>query len=386
MPTEIFERVLINLPPYSEPLDDQRRLDDLARGADYPIDKFEMEPTVFSDNESIPISADENFDPEPEEIEGEESRAAEGMVRERGIDVLAFYKSYRHLQKSPFPGKWGVFFVNQGIKHIAHLLALEFPGLEQARKIAFDFLWSHEIYHAKFDVALLGFEALNARHFYLPQQSAFKWCQTQQPEEALANLNAWEFAKKIDPAISRSAMAHLSGVHGISEFFFNFMKCQPGAYARFDEDKRELKSETAAGVFKGLRFKQARCDELVDWVAHSPSRTCNRSDVPQHLILGVRYSKLISPVRFIPHVTEIKESSQFLKDLVAAHKPLWDRAKKKLLASSCLPGLNFKFWEEPETWSMRVNDNFRAHLKPISIQEGVWSAVSYGSHKKMGHG
>lgn len=232
----------------------------------------------------------------------------------------------------------------------------------------------------------MGFEAFTKKHLYLPQKYAFRYAKSQQPEEALANSYAWKYAKSIDLNISNSRAAHEVGIPKVSDFFFDFMKNQPGAYARFDEDLFNLKSETAAGVFNGQRSRYARAYDMASWVGLHPSGCCGRSDIPAHLVLGVKYSKFISPVRFIPSVKEIRETKKFLSDLLPGHQSYWEKTKLKLITSSCLPGLDFKFFEPRDVWSARVNDNFRAHLSPISITQGLWEAVSYGNHKKMGHG
>jgi len=53
-------------------------------------------------------------------------------------------------------------------------------------------------------------------------------------EEALANRQAWDWSKK--------------GSVGLRDFAFDFMKLQPGAYARFDENRLQLAGEWAANV------------------------------------------------------------------------------------------------------------------------------------------
>jgi hypothetical protein len=379
MAASIFNEVLSKLPQF-----DPKDLEGIEIG--YPNDEFQLEAELFESGEAIPLPRDDEFDPESQSANEGEMGAAEGAIRAAGIEILAFYKSYRHINKSPFRGEWGIFYINRGVQHITQMLAIEFPGAKNLREVALNYLWSHEIFHAKFDVGILGFEVFSKKHLYLPQKFAFRKSQSYQPEEALANANAWGYAKRIDPQRSGSREARIKGVPGISDFFFDFMKNQPNAYARFDEKLFELKSETAAGVFNGQRSIAARCDELAPWVGLHPSGTCSHSDIPEHLVVGISYSKLISPARFIPTVKEIRETPKFLSDMLPGHQSYWEKTKSKLIKSSCLPGLDFKYFEPLKVWSARVNDNFRAHFSPISIQQGVWEAVSYGNHKKMGHG
>lgn len=379
MAISIFNEVLPQLPQF-----DPKDFEGIE--INYPNDEFQLEAELFGSGEAIPLPRDDEFDPESQSVNEEEMGAAEGAIRVAGIEILAFYKSYRHINKPPFRGEWGIFYINRGIQHITQMLAMEFPGASNLREITLNFLWNHEIFHAKFDVGVLGFEGFAKTHLYLPQQFAFRRSKSYQPEEALANESAWKYAKSIDPNKSSSIPARTIGIPGISHFFFDFMKNQPNAYARFDENLFELKSETAAGIFNGQRSKYARSDDLAPWIGLHPSGSCGRSNIPEHLVIGISYTKLISPARFIPTVKEIRETPKFLSDMLPGHQSYWAKTKSKLIKSSCLPGLDFKYFEPLKVWSARVNDNFRAHFSPISIQQGVWEAVSYGNHKKMGHG
>ena len=325
MAASIFNEVLPNLPQFNPK-------DYVGIEIGYDSDEFQIESELFDSGEAIPLPKDDEFDPESQPANEEDMGAAEGGVRTAGIEILAFYKSYRHINNPPFRGKWGIFYVNSGVQHISRMLAIEFPGAKNLRGVCL------------------------------------------------------EIRKNIDPNKSLSRPAHNIGIPGVADFFFQFMKNQPEAYARFDENIFELKSETAAGIFKGQRSKYARANELALWVALHPPSYCGHSNIPEHLVLGINYSKIISPARFIPLVKKINETPKFISDIPPGHQSFWEKTKSKLIKSSCLPGLDFKYFEPLNLWSARVNDNFRAHFSPISIQQGVWEAVSYGSHKKMGHG
>ena len=379
MSTSIFQNVLTKLPNF-----DVNDYEDLY--SEYPTDEDAFDIGKFDQGDCIPMPSNDLEDLETLDGEIFEDGAIEGGVRRHGLDILAFYKSYRTLNNKPFVGKWGIFYINRGIQHISRMIESEFPKNGYSRKIAIDFLWHHEIYHAKFDIGVLGFEALTQKHIYLPQKIAFKKSQCYQPEEALANSNAWKYAKSIDLNMSRQIRAQIFNIPGISQFFYDFMKNQVGAYSRFDEENFKLKSETAAGVFKNRRSMKARCDELAPWIGLVPTDSASRRVIPEHIVLGIKYTNLISPARFIPAVRDIMETKDFLADIPSGHKTFWEKAKIKLYKSSCLPGLDFKLFDPPDIWSARINDNFRAHLIPVSIQQGTWEAISYGNHKKMGHG
>jgi hypothetical protein len=306
--TPIFDDVLPTLPPF-----DERAAREVF--VDYGEEDSYFEWPDFDDLRSpifeIPSSRSLDEDPESRDSNEEGDEAIAGGVRAHGIDILAFYKSYRFVNEKPFRGRWGIFFVNKAVRYLTYLLEIEFPSLCRPRARTIEFLWEHEIYHAKFDVGVLAVEAIAKQHFYLPQMMAFRRYQNQQPEEALANENAWRHVKPYDPLVSHSRKASAEGVDRYSQFFFDFMKTQPGAYSRFDEDVYELKSEAAAGIFQRQRYKAARADQLARLIGLNPRSTCTKSDVPRYLIGGVSYSTLISPARFIPKVQEIRESDKF---------------------------------------------------------------------------
>jgi hypothetical protein len=64
----------------------------------------------------------------------------------------------------------------------------------------------------------------------------------------------------------------------------------------------------------------------------------------------------------------------------------WERTKIRL-QQAITPGADFKKWPPGgnNIYSVRINDNFRAHLKGAPGEKN-WVAISIGSHKNMGHG
>jgi len=379
MTEKLFDEILPTLPTLPE--------EDSIYSADYPSDNFPpLYDRIDQSSEVIGMPHDWGEDPEKASfpMDREESRAAEGGVQTEGIEVLAFYKSYRFKDRKPFIGQWGVFFINAGVHHLTNLICLDFPQLSNmARELAINFLWKHEVFHAKFDIGILGIEGAAKKHLYIPQKHAFRGCQTQQPEEALANKNAWDSVRNFE---KRRLNSQDLSTQGITNFFFDFMKRQPGAYSRFDENEDSLKSETAAGIFEGHRYPRARCPGLAGWIGLAPPFSCTKSSIPQHLVLAVNYSRLISEARFTPRVAIINEANSFHNMLDPSHKKHWDSTKQKLIDAPHRVSLDFKKWPpKPPYWSVRINKGFRAHLNPISIKDGVWEAVEYGSHEKMGH-
>jgi hypothetical protein len=88
----------------------------------------------------------------------------------------------------------------------------------------------------------------------------------------------------------------------------------------------------------------------------------------------------------IPHVVE---TEKFLKRLEALAPPIrrsWEKTKR-MLTQAITPGVDFKLWRPggQHVYSVRVNDNFRAHLHRPAAGE-TWTALEIGSHKELGHG
>jgi hypothetical protein len=298
----------------------------------------------------------------------------DGGVREIGLEVYAFYKSLRFIDKPPFRGKWGIFYLRQGIDRVFELMQSAHPGFANW-KLAYEFLRQHELYHYQFDLYALSLEAVNNKALYEPLKYCYRRHPSHQIEEALANRQAWVWAKR--KSIS------------MGDFAFDFMKLQPNAYSRFDENHFSLRSTLASNLIDLNISSSASRDDHALWVAHIPDELNRRSLCPEYVILPARLSTWISPTFKLPDVRSIVDSVDVQKLLNKTYKNLnsvWSKTKERLIESRHLPGLQFKRWEKDGLWSVRINDNFRAHLKPLNLQSGQWETIELGPHKKMGHG
>ena len=194
----------------------------------------------------------------------------DGGIRELGFDVYTFYKSHRHAADRPYPGKWGIFYLQQGVMRVKELIEETYPGYGLSLRLAYEFLREHERFHFKFDLYALSVEASSGRALYDPLKRAFHHHRIHQVEEALANRDAWEWAK-------------LRGV-GLGEFAYDFMKLQPGAYARFDERKLELAGELAANLLELNLSRTARREDQALWVGNVPHELLRRSLCPEYFV------------------------------------------------------------------------------------------------------
>lgn len=313
-----------------------------------------------------------------DELNDDQRRLIDGGLREQGMEVLALYKSFRFVSKPPFPGHWGIFYLDAGILRVSELMGEYGLGADDGYRMAVEFLRRHERVHFKFDVYALGAESILSQHRYEPLKLAFRNRKVFQVEEALANNEAWAWAKNRGTPLQR--------------FAEDFMSTQPGAYARFNEPRNDLSAELAANLIDLNFAPNARRNDQPLWVANLPAAMtrwqsyCKEYRVSTKQVL----SRWINPAWKLPSVTAIRDGDEVRKALegrYAAHRSKWEETKAKLRNNPGLPGLRFKRWDTPPgTWSVRVDDNFRAHLLPKATPVGLWEAIKFGPHKAMGHG
>lgn len=157
----------------------------------------------------------------------------QGRVFEDGLDALAFYKSYHFKDNAPFPGEWGIFLLDVGVRYVADDLQDYYPAAysrDQAVRIAQLFLHRHERFHFRVDAWAFSMEAATHRALYeqyIRNVYAHIAPSTHCVEESLANEHAFQALKPLK----------------IGRWMSSFMSVQPGAYANF-------------------RFKSASCKEL----------------------------------------------------------------------------------------------------------------------------
>ena len=234
---------------------------------DYPESKRHEEVNFYHDNGELILIKDGLFtDTQLSDslreatILDNDRLLIERGVREVGIDALAFYKSYRYINEMPHKGKWGIFYYKKGLISLQNLIQSKCPNCANALALAYEFLQVHERYHFKFDLYALSIESHMKVGLYHPLHRAFRNHQIYLVEEALANRDVLDWAnknKKNKPT-------------NFKDFVTNYMKLQPGAYARFDEDKYELAGELAANLIDLNLNKSARRMDQAHWVSQLP--------------------------------------------------------------------------------------------------------------------
>ncbi len=302
-------------------------------------------------------------------LSSNEQELIDGAIRHIGFEVLAFYKSRRFLNLSPFEGAWGIFYIDKGISRIFELMKAACPHNNHVSlKTAYTFLKRHEYFHYKFDLYAMAIEANLQQSLYIPLKEAFRHNKCLQREEAIANQEAWKWSKT-------------SSIN-LENFAFDFMKIQPGAYSLFDEDEFDLKSKLAGQLLKSGFGR----DDQALWIGTIPKQLSN--SCPQYLINVLSLDKFIDPAYGlrIKHINESKQFTKLINKRYRGFKKRWIDTKRKLLSDPNMQGLRFKPWKDGKHWTVRVNDNLRAHLQPKDMQKGIWEAQEIGTHKAMGHG
>lgn len=351
-------------------------------GHDYPVpdlpitDIWNGLDEIESDDLLRPV--DVRFPITHPELKSETWQVIDGGIREIGMEALAFYKSFRYAALAPFSGHWGIFYLEPGIKRVQELIKLYEPNLPDPCGMAIEFLRQHERLHFKFDVYALGLEAALSKHLYKPLKQAFRSHAVYQVEEGLANHEAWRWARALKQR------------PGIKTFAEEFMSLQPGGYGRFHESREVLTSELAANLIDLNLAVGARRDDLVLWVANLPVTMSRwQSYCPEYGVAGALLTRWINPAWKLPIVKIIRDGKTVRREIDGRHadkRDKWENTKAKLIEESGIPGLEFKRWKNTDEWSVRVDENFRAHLLPIDFSNGVWEAHKFGPHKAMGHG
>lgn len=120
---KLFDQVLSQLPADADDATpDWPELpdgDELGSTDEPPdVDEGEVLPyehVAITHRDSDRIGSDQSVVEPP----SEDKELVEGGIRARGIEALAFYKSRRQIGARPFPGKWGIFYLKQGLTYVA---------------------------------------------------------------------------------------------------------------------------------------------------------------------------------------------------------------------------------------------------------------------------
>jgi hypothetical protein len=197
-------------------------------------------------SEEVVEEVDPSFQPDSQGQEDEIHDGATGGVVDGGIEYLAFYKSFRDVGMSPAPNRWGIFFIRKRCAALATDMRFStgktfadcLDGLAA-------FLYSHELYHYRFDAHCLQMEATGGLPVYRPYRTLVaSRPMTEWHEESVANSYG---LKALKPNRSFSCP------QSICEYLCDMVENSPGAYAGgIDEmqgPRKNLMAKQASAVF-----------------------------------------------------------------------------------------------------------------------------------------
>lgn len=122
-----------------------------------------------NDSQEVVEEIDPSSQPGSQGQEDESHDGAAGGVVEGGIEYLAFYKSFRDVLRAPAANRWGIFFIRK--RCVALATDMSFSTGESFADCLDGlaaFLYSHELYHYRFDAHCLQMEATGGGAVYRP--------------------------------------------------------------------------------------------------------------------------------------------------------------------------------------------------------------------------
>jgi hypothetical protein len=172
---------------------------------------------VVEDLDSMPLPAGQE--------QGDESHEGSvGRVVEEGIEYLAFYKSFRDIQRSPARNRWGIFLIKKRCNALATDMAFSTgESFADCLDALVAFLYMHELYHYRFDAHCLQMEATGGRAVYRPYRRLVARLPIDEwHEESLANF----YGLKALLATRKNSYSQ-----SVCNFLQDLVANSPGAYA-----------------------------------------------------------------------------------------------------------------------------------------------------------
>ena len=280
-------------------------------GVNIPSTNDTQEVVEEVDPSSLPVS----------QMQDEESHdgAARGVV-DGGIEYLAFYKSFRDVMRAPAPKRWGIFLIKK--RCVALATDMSFSTGESFADCLdglASFLYSHELYHYRFDAHCLQMEATGGLPVYRPyRRLVASRPMTEWHEESIANFYG---LKALQP--NRS----FSYSQSICDYLWDLVANSPDAYAggidKQQRPRKEQMAQQASAVFgnagqtiwHGLVESTIRTGMGLSKPRESTLGSFLRLDVcPVYWIDLVRGGKSI----LVPYVASVSEiNNDFIKRYLA---------------------------------------------------------------------
>lgn len=297
-------------------------IDNPERGAPQILNPTTMpiEPDeIDGDLKRILVEDDEPSGVDLDQVAPENVDAARRVVREAGIDVLAFYKSFRFRDLPPYRGLWGIFLVDAGIAAVAaHFKDIK-PTLPLAelQKLAMKTLILHERYHFWIDAWALSRESdpflvdrFKIYEYYVDQRQVVAMSELEH-EERLANHYLFRTIREVRLS---------DGTHP-TRMLADFLDSCPVPYSSYRMDMRDrrfIERQLAGAVVNGSNvasaqlfavdpFAQAIGRMSAQDIALDPRKypVCDRDACPIFIIQDSRFASRVAPYQ-CPDRSEFK--------------------------------------------------------------------------------
>lgn len=215
-----------------------------AGDSDDLLDPRSLSPEDGDIDRTVPVSVT---------VEAADVEAGRSVLPEIGLDVLAFYKSFRYLSRPPFRGRWGIFLLDQGIAAVGSEFRAMAPGMSrwEAERLAQQTLIEHERYHFWIDAWTLSEEVaphpterFKRYEYYLVHREAMALTNGDF-EESLANHYTFR-------RLSRTRLSDGSGPARLLRRLFTLC---PEPYSNFDLDtpaRLTMEGNLAGGLRQGV--------------------------------------------------------------------------------------------------------------------------------------
>jgi hypothetical protein len=290
----------------------ERLADDPGRGAPRILNPttMPMEPDeIGGELLRVREEGDTIFGLGIDDVDPENIEAGRRVVREAGIDVLAFYKSFRFKDLPPYRGRWGIFLIDAGIAAVAaHFRDIK-PSLPfaEVQQLAMRTLISHERYHFWIDAWALAREAdpfvgsrIKKYEYYVEQRQAFAMSPLDF-EESLANYYLFRTLREI----------RLSDGTRPTRMLADFLDSCPVPYSKYRidlRDRRAMERQLAGAVDSGLNVvavQMAAVDPFAHNIGLMPAQDISlnsrkypaseRGACPMYIVQDRRFSSRVAP-------------------------------------------------------------------------------------------
>ncbi len=238
----------------------------------------------------------------------EDVGAARKAYREVGIDVLAFYKSFRFRDRAPFRGHWGIFLLDAGGAAVAAEYAAMRPALPfaEARRLAVATLLAHERYHFWIDAWALGQEILPMsthrikRYEYYLAEKRHNFLTEYDIEESLANHYAFRQLRNLKLSDGSTAGSIVRTFFTSCPEPYSDFSYAPRARARREG---ELATAVASGISTAVAGLALRIGDLPEIGIASPGirpapsthPIVNRQSCPIYDVWVIGYAARVQP-------------------------------------------------------------------------------------------